>query len=69
MVLLPLDKEQMQFNLPQAEIRVLLLNATKELKNNVISLPQFSTLMALLEMWALKEVLPVSFLSFFLTLR
>lgn len=63
----PLDKEQMYLNLPQAEIRVLFFNVIKELKNNVISLSQLSTLPAILEMWGLKEVLPVPFLSFFLT--
>lgn len=64
----PPDKEQMHINLPQAEIRVLFFNVIKELKNNVISLSQLSTLLAILEMWGLKEVLPVLFLSFSLTL-
>lgn len=53
---------------PQADIRFLFLNGIKEFKSNMISLPKFSILTAVLEMWALREVLPVPFLSFSLSL-
>lgn len=69
MVLLSPDKEQMHLNLPQVEIRVLFFNVIKALKNNVISLSQLSTLPPILEMWGLKEVLPVPFFSFSLPLK
>lgn len=57
----------MHLNFPQAEISVLFLKAIKEFKNNVTFLLQFSTLRAILEMWALREVLPAPSLSFPLT--